>query len=256
MTRPLSYRIERRLPIALVRLDGELDRESRGALRRALAEALADEPTSAIVDLAGLSVAEPELVTTFAEAAEEAARWPRARLLLCHPGPLVAEALRNHGVSARTPVYPTVTAALRDAASEPLPPRLHRRLAPTQYAPRVARELAARACAQWQLPHLATAAQMVCSELVTNAVRHAGTMIDLTVTLREDELRVSVRDGFAKPPRLRTPKVTDDSGRGLLIVDTVARAWGTVSMPDGKLVWASLPLARNADRVPLGTPTP
>jgi anti-anti-sigma factor len=247
MTPPLSYRIERRLPIALVRLVGELDGRTRESLRRGLTEALVAEPTSAIVDLAGLSVTDPEQVTVFSEAAADAARWPGAPLLLCHAAPAVAETLRRHGVDRHCSVHPTVTAALREAAAQPVPPRLHRRLAPTQYAPRVARELAAGACARWELPHLTTAAQMVCSELVTNAVRHAGTMIDLTITLRDDALRVSVRDGFVRPARLRTPGATDDSGRGLLIVDTVASAWGNVPIPDGKLVWASLALARRTD---------
>lgn len=255
MTSPLSYRIERRLPIGVIRLSGQLDGPARHQLRSALFDALAAEPTALVVDLSGFSVDDPQLLTDFIDVAAQARRWPGARMLLCHAAPTVAEELRRAGVDQHALLLPTTVAGLKEASTEPLPPRLHRRLAPIFYAPRVARELAARACIQWEVPYIATAAQILCSELVTNAVRHAGTMIDLTISLREEQLRVSVRDGFARPARLRTPAATDDSGRGLLIVDTVASAWGNLPIPDGKLVWAALSLTRRPLREPAAMPT-
>ncbi len=245
MTSTLSHRIERRQPIGLVTLSGQLDSTTAPMLRSALFDALASEPTTLVVDLSGFSVADPSLLTVFTDVAEEAWRWPGARLLLCHASPRLTETLRQTGVHPRIPLVSTRTAALQEAAKDPVPPRLHRRLAPTLYAPRVAREVAAHACAQWGLSYASTAAQILCSELVTNAVRHAGTIIDLTVSLRDGALRVSVRDGYTRPPRMRTPEATDDSGRGLLIVDTVASSWGTVPVPGGKLVWAALSLVRS-----------
>lgn len=243
MSSALNYRIERRLPIALIRISGQLDDAARDWLRLGLAEALAAEPTALIVDLSGFTVDNPALLSEFSEVSEQARRWPGAPVLLCHATPDLAEGLRQAGIGR---IFPTTVGALHEAATEPIPPRLQRRLAPTHYAPRIARELASRACAQWQLPHVHTAAQILSSELVTNAVRHAGTMIDLTISLRHGDLRVSVRDRFARPPQMQTPQPTDEGGRGLLIVDTVASAWGNVAVPEGKLVWATLSLAHQA----------
>lgn len=244
MTSPLTYHIDRRLPIAVVRLTGELTAQSSPVARVGLLESLTAEPTSVIVDLSHLAVTEDVALTLFPAVADQAAQWPGAPLLLCHPQPSVAAALRRMAIDRRLRIYPTVASALEVAAGEPVPLRLQRRLAPTVQAPRTARELVLRACWEWGLPHAATAAQIICSELVTNAVRHAGTTIDLIVTLRDDHLRVSVRDGVQQQARLQTPGESDDHGRGLLIVDTVATAWGNVPIARGKAVWATLRVPR------------
>jgi anti-sigma regulatory factor (Ser/Thr protein kinase) len=126
------------------------------------------------------------------------------------------------------------------AAAEPVPQRVQQRLEPTVHAPRAARELVADACADWGLPESAVAAEVIASELVTNAVRHAGTGIELRVTLRDDQLRVSVRDGAVGLARRQSPAESDSYGRGLLVVEAIAAAWGNVPLTDGKVVWAML----------------
>ncbi|WP_434581794.1 ATP-binding protein [Carbonactinospora thermoautotrophica] len=89
-------------------------------------------------------------------------------------------------------------------------------------------------------------AQLVVTELFTNAVRHArhhGHPITVAVEHREGVLRVEVHDPDPTPPLPRlTPDPEATSGRGLLLVASLARRWGTAPAPDGgKAVFAEIP---------------
>jgi anti-sigma regulatory factor (Ser/Thr protein kinase) len=85
-------------------------------------------------------------------------------------------------------------------------------------------------------------AQLVMSELATNAVRHART--DFWVTVRREHARVaiSVRDGSGAQPIVREPGPEALSGRGLRLVGEIAEAWGIEWTATGKTVWARLRL--------------
>ena len=83
-------------------------------------------------------------------------------------------------------------------------------------------------------------ARLVVSELVTNAVVHAGTMIELDVIIRDDVLRIEVTDCGADRPNVWTEDET--SGRGLPIVEAVGHAWGVVDLGSAKTVWCELSL--------------
>lgn len=250
MTQPLTYRIDRRLPVAVVCLSGEITPLSSQVARAALLDALAAEPTSVIMDLSGVSAVDDVALTVFPALAETAAHWPGAPVLLSAPEPAVAEALRRMAVTPRMEVHPTLQAAVAVAAKEPVPQRVHARLEPTVDAPRIARDLAEDACWDWELPEVATPVKIVSSELVTNAVRHAGTVVDLTVSMRDHGVRVSVRDGASALARMQTPTESDDHGRGLLIVDSLATAWGNVPLGEGKTVWAMMAPRRPAGYAP------
>lgn len=256
MTQPLTYRLDHRFPIAVVRLQGGLTSQAGGVVREAVLAALVEEPTSVIMDLSGLTAADGAGPQLLAGAAGQAASWPGARLLLCGASAPVAAALGRTEVVRDLPLHPSFEAALTEAAAEPLPQRMRMRLEPSIHAPRMARELATEACASWHLAGSMIPAEIVASELVTNAVRHAGTQIDFQVTLRDQQLRVSVQDRLGAPARLQSPGESDDHGRGLLIVDSVATSWGNLLLPDGKVVWASLWAARDSrpDLVRSGAP--
>jgi anti-sigma regulatory factor (Ser/Thr protein kinase) len=108
---------------------------------------------------------------------------------------------------------------------------------------RKARAWARDIVTEWNVPGLIDDAQLAISELVTNAVRHAGTDVVMTLTL-DDKLIVEVEDS---DPELRHPAVptTDPlatSGRGLQIVSAVSVDWGVRSVPNGKVVWFALAL--------------
>jgi anti-anti-sigma regulatory factor/anti-sigma regulatory factor (Ser/Thr protein kinase) len=240
MTQPLTYRLDYRFPIAVVRMSGALTPQTAAVARSAVLESLVEEPTSVIVDLAGLTDVDDLALQVFPGAAAQAAGWPGAAVLLCAPQAAVADALERSSVRGELPVHEAFGDALAVAAADPVPQRMKERLAPSVHAPRAARELVAEACHDWGLPETAIAAEVIASELVTNAVRHAGTAMELRVTLRDQQLRVSVRDGVESLARMQTPTESDDHGRGLLIVDSIASAWGNVPVGEGKVVWASV----------------
>ncbi|WP_164250197.1 ATP-binding protein [Streptomyces sp. S4.7] len=74
------------------------------------------------------------------------------------------------------------------------------------------------------------------SELVANAIRHASG--NPTVRLIRDRyLTVEVSDNATTAPHLRHARAQDEDGRGLLIIASLARRWGTWYTPDGKTIW-------------------
>lgn len=89
---------------------------------------------------------------------------------------------------------------------------------------------------------LADDVQLVVSELTTNAVIHAGTPFSVSIGCHGAAIRISVQDWSLAPPVVRDGIPLARSGRGLRLVDAVARDWGVESGPDGKTVWAELAL--------------
>ncbi|MFB8177409.1 SpoIIE family protein phosphatase [Streptomyces sp. NPDC055966] len=100
-----------------------------------------------------------------------------------------------------------------------------------------ARKEAARQLDEWGLEELAFTTELIVSELVTNAMRHAQGPIQLRL-IRNRSLICEVSDGGATAPHLRHPRTTDEGGRGLLLVSQVTERWGTRFVPDGKVIWA------------------
>lgn len=85
-------------------------------------------------------------------------------------------------------------------------------------------------------------AVLLTSELATNAIRHAGTRFRLTVTRSNEFVRIEVVDTGQGRPVRRDPRPGDISGRGLLIVEMLADAWGFRQDGDAKSVWAQVHL--------------
>jgi anti-sigma regulatory factor (Ser/Thr protein kinase) len=81
-------------------------------------------------------------------------------------------------------------------------------------------------------------ADLVVSELVTNAVMHAGTPITVRVErVGRAAARIDVFDGSQVLPGLRSVSLHDASGRGLTIVEHFANSWGAERTESGKVVW-------------------
>ena len=75
------------------------------------------------------------------------------------------------------------------------------------------------------------------SEVVTNAVRHAGPPHSLRLSQAGDTLRVEVADAEQQAPILNQQDPLATSGRGLRILDQLATRWGSEPTEDGKAVW-------------------
>ena len=84
--------------------------------------------------------------------------------------------------------------------------------------------------------------RLIVSELMTNAIQARPTKVRLQIAAGTDHIRVSVADDGAGSPALRRPHATSEHGRGLWIVEQIAKSWGTDSRPDGKQVWADIAL--------------
>ncbi|MFD9406919.1 SpoIIE family protein phosphatase [Streptomyces sp. NPDC059989] len=127
-------------------------------------------------------------------------------------------------------------------------------LDPEETAPGRARRFARRALTRWGLEELSDSLELLVSEVVTNAVRYAERPVTLRL-LRTDVLRCEVGDDFPQLPRLHRARATDEGGRGVFLVDRIARRWGAVSRYGGKLVWFELDLPDAPGR-PQGDPEP
>ena len=81
---------------------------------------------------------------------------------------------------------------------------------------------------------------LVVSELVTNAVRHGSPPVRLEVLADAHQVRVAVGDGAPGLPDPRTADADAEGGRGMVLVELLARAHGVLLQPPGKSVWASV----------------
>ncbi|WP_240109298.1 ATP-binding SpoIIE family protein phosphatase, partial [Streptomyces sp. MUM 203J] len=113
-------------------------------------------------------------------------------------------------------------------------------LEPEDAAPGRARRLARKALSRWGLEELTDSVELLVSEVVTNAVRYATRPVTLRL-LRTDVLRCEVGDDSPQLPRQRRARDTDEGGRGLFLVNRMARRWGATRLSTGKVVWFELP---------------
>ena len=110
---------------------------------------------------------------------------------------------------------------------------------------REARNFFAKVAAHVEIePEHVTDGQLALTELVTNAVRHAGPPITVRAYVLADALRVEVTDPNPAPPVIVDADLTQTGGRGLTLVQAIAAAWGYETHPAraGKTVWFTLPI--------------
>ncbi|MFS8200043.1 SpoIIE family protein phosphatase [Streptomyces sp. CWNU-52B] len=98
------------------------------------------------------------------------------------------------------------------------------------------RKRTARQLTEWGLDELTFTTELVVSELVTNALRHATAPIRLRLIM-SGTLVCEVWDASPTAPHLRHPKTTDEGGRGLFLVSQCTQRWGTRYTRNGKIIW-------------------
>ncbi|MFE2171115.1 SpoIIE family protein phosphatase [Streptomyces sp. NPDC059447] len=108
-----------------------------------------------------------------------------------------------------------------------------------------ARRFTARTLRSWGVAEELDAALLVVSELVTNAIAHTQGAVGMDLTLSADRLRIAVNDASPRSP-VKPISVSweETGGRGLLIVEAMTMAWGSVPLSGGKQVWAEIPWHR------------
>jgi len=95
-------------------------------------------------------------------------------------------------------------------------------------------------------------AQLLLTELLSNALRHSETPILVAAALQDGRLRVDVTDSGHRMPKLRQARPGETAGRGLQLVDSLSSSWGVTPLEHGKRVWfeldpAASPVTGSAD---------
>ncbi|MFI8087271.1 ATP-binding protein [Streptomyces sp. NPDC086080] len=110
-------------------------------------------------------------------------------------------------------------------------------------AVRVARRAVRDQLRLWDLDRVGDLTALLVSELVTNALRHATGPIDVRLVRPRGlagVLLVEVSDPLPDPPRPSPARPDDEGGRGLRLLDSASRRWGTRPGAAGKTVWFEL----------------
>ena len=83
-------------------------------------------------------------------------------------------------------------------------------------------------------------AALLASEVVTNALRHAGGSISVRAERDGQQIVVQVLDASPDEPLVLETELLEERGRGMALVDAIADEWGVVPHPAGKVVWFRL----------------
>ncbi|POX52065.1 protein phosphatase [Streptomyces sp. Ru72] len=111
-----------------------------------------------------------------------------------------------------------------------------------------------RRLADWGLEEVSFTAELLLSELVTNAVRYGSGPIHVRL-IHDRTLICEVADTSSTSPHLRHAATYDEGGRGLFLVAQLAQAWGTRYTAEGKVIWAECALQAPSGALPEATPT-
>jgi anti-sigma regulatory factor (Ser/Thr protein kinase) len=106
----------------------------------------------------------------------------------------------------------------------------------------------------WGLAEMTDDLELITSEVVTNALVHAGSDVDIRIRFLRDRIRLEVRDDDTAPPVPTLYSLSEEGseraehGRGLFLVDALARTWNTSAHGRGKTVWLEVDVPGSADR--------
>jgi anti-sigma regulatory factor (Ser/Thr protein kinase) len=224
--------------------DGGLRQEVSRVLRACVAEA----PRVLLLDLSQLQDPAGESVSTWLTAVRYARQSdPQVVLGLGAAPPAVRRRLSTGDGDPPVVLADTVDAALAVVPSLDGDGKWqhHMPLQAQPMASALARTMVSDACLAFDVAYLVRPARLIVSELVTNAVLHTGTDLDVWASARGAALHLAVQDRSRDFPQLldvghRHPAAFPESGMGLRTVTATATAWGALPCRHGKVVWATL----------------
>jgi CheY-like chemotaxis protein len=108
-------------------------------------------------------------------------------------------------------------------------------------SPAAARRFVEDTLEEWDCGEQLDTVKLLVSEVVANAVVHAGSEVTVAVQLLPGAIRVAVRDTDSARPVPRDAAPEDESGRGLALVEALSTSWGVEQTPSGKSVWFEVP---------------
>jgi anti-anti-sigma regulatory factor len=240
----LDIEVSPRGKALLVRLVGDLGLANVAEVRNALLKCVADEPAGVIVQLDRATVVTPLALSVFGVVARKASDWPGLQVVLVARPGHTRELLRRGAVDRFVPTFALVAEAVQALHGTPVRQLSTLELPPAAGSPAHARHFVTETLAGWRIDALTEDACLIASELVENAVVHARSLARLRLELRRGLLTIAVRDTSSEKPARLEPGSAETGGRGIFIIDTLAKAWGTAPTWDGgKVVWAALAVA-------------
>ena len=90
-------------------------------------------------------------------------------------------------------------------------------------------------------------AELVISELVTNCLRAEAHTFSIAIEAHHSRVTLCTIDDAPGVPAPRSARPTDDTGRGLAIVEALSNQWGVRPGPHSKTVWADVPIEPDAE---------
>ena len=204
--------------------------------------ALAECPRGVVCALpASLAHTPGPVLDLLASAGRHMRAWPAAPVVLSCADPRTA-ALLDGRVDGRRLLHASSLLKGWSEVMRTTPSRTaHLRFGPSAMAPHGARLFLTRVCLDWGMNNHLDSGALVISELVTNALIHTDSDIDVLLAGDRDRLRIGVRDRDPAPPRDTSVSSNSLHGRGLLLVHSLSDSAGALPTRDGgKLVWAVL----------------
>ena len=231
------------LDLTTLEVRGELSAESAPGLQAALTACVTECPSTVIVDLSRCDIDSPQVLSAALSAATAPHdEIPPVNVTICGDA--------EHTAGAQVPTFGDYAQA-RSAAANDRERHLSARLDfdRSESAPARIRELIRGLCRRWSTPAVCADAELVASELVTNAVIHGGTGGVVEVAVRDGFLHIRVEDGSPVPPGAGVMPAGSTAeaaalphGRGLALVRLLSSAWGFLVDEHGtrKVVWAAM----------------
>jgi anti-sigma regulatory factor (Ser/Thr protein kinase) len=90
---------------------------------------------------------------------------------------------------------------------------------------------------EWGMVSMREAVVLVASELITNTLLHTDSPPTVQLSATRSGIRLEIEDESGTHPRQRTYAVDATTGRGMMLVDSMASRWGTEARSTGKVVW-------------------
>ena len=211
-----------------------------GDVDLAIQLALAQGPRGVACDLSGVVEANATgALRSLAATGRHPRDWPGVPVAMAGLDPVAGQTLSGKPLGRHLIVSPRLRQTLSSVLQAESPALELLRLAPHPTAPRACRDFVTRTLLDWRLSQFIAPAALVVSELVMNAITHAETDIDVSVSAHQQQIRVAVREHTPGRPVERHS--SDAPALGLTIVADLSIARGVLPTADGgKVVWAVL----------------
>ena len=221
-------------------VSGVLDGTTYLTLRNAIVKAALDEPRAVVIDVSALSVPAPSAWAVFTSARWLVSVWPDVPVLLVGETALQRDEIRRAGITRYVPVFGMMSQALESlpAAAGHYRRRARAELLAIPASVPVARLLVKDWLTKWSQEDLASAAAVVTTVLMENAVCHGGDAAVLRAESDGNTLTIAVEDD--DPAGLTRHESVSHAGgvTGLEFVNVLCHHWGQLPTGAGKAVWA------------------